>query len=76
MVGSAVAGALSMIFKCQLMVPHGGVFVLFIPNAVTNLGLYIVAIVAGTFVTTGMLFLLKKPLTKKAQVFAEQVAVA
>jgi PTS system fructose-specific IIC component len=76
MVGSAVAGALSMIFKCQLMVPHGGVFVLFIPNAVTNLGMYIVAIVAGTFVTTGMLFLLKKPLTKKAQVFAEQVAVA
>ena len=76
MVGSAVAGALSMIFKCQLMVPHGGIFVLFIPNAVTNLGLYIVAIAVGTLVTTGMLFLLKKPLAKKEQAFAQQVAVA
>jgi fructose PTS system EIIBC or EIIC component len=76
MVGSAVAGALSMIFKCQLMVPHGGVFVLFIPNAVTNLGLYIIAIVCGTLATTGMLFLLKKPLAKKVQAFAQEVAVA
>jgi fructose PTS system EIIBC or EIIC component len=76
MVGSAVAGALSMIFKCQLMVPHGGVFVLFIPNAVTNLGLYIIAIVIGTLVTTGMLFLIKKPLAKKVQAFAQEVAVA
>jgi PTS system fructose-specific IIC component len=43
------------------MVPHGGIFVLAIPNAI-NHGLgYLVAIVAGTLVTTGMLFLLKKP---------------
>jgi PTS system fructose-specific IIC component len=76
MVGSAVAGALSMIFHCSLMVPHGGVFVLFIPNAVQNLGLYILAILAGTLVTTGMLFLLKKPLAKKEQAFAKEVAVA
>ena len=76
MVGSAVAGALSMIFKCELMVPHGGIFVLFIPNAVTNLGLYVLAIAAGTLVTTGMLFVLKKPLAKKEQAFAREVAVA
>ena len=76
MVGSAVAGALSMIFKCELMVPHGGVFVLFIPNAVGNLGAYILAIAAGTLVTTGMLFVLKKPLAKKEQAFAREVAVA
>jgi PTS system fructose-specific IIC component len=76
MVGSAVAGALSMVFKCQLVVPHGGIFVLPIPNAVQNLGLYILAIVAGTLVTTGMLFLLKKPLAKKEQAFAREVAVA
>ena len=63
MVGSAVAGALSMVFGCELRVPHGGVFVLPIPNAVTNLGLYIVAILIGTVVTAGMLFLLKRPLT-------------
>jgi len=76
MVGSAVAGALSMVFKCELMVPHGGIFVLFIPNAVENLGLYILAIAAGTLVTTGMLFVLKKPLAKKEQAFAREVAVA
>jgi PTS system fructose-specific IIC component len=76
MVGSAVAGALSMLFRCQLLVPHGGIFVLPIPNAVVNLGGYLIAIVAGTLVTTGMLFLLKKPLAKKEQVFAREVAVA
>jgi PTS system fructose-specific IIC component len=63
MVGSAVAGALSMVFGCELRVPHGGIFVLPIPNAVTNLGLYIVAILVGTVVTAGMLFILKRPLT-------------
>lgn len=61
MVGSAVAGALSMAFGCQLHVPHGGIFVLPIPNAVDNLLMYVVALLVGTAVTTGMLFLLKKP---------------
>ena len=61
MVGSAVAGAISMVSGCQLHVPHGGIFVLPIPNAVDNLPMYIVALVAGTLVTTGMLYILKKP---------------
>lgn len=60
--GSAVAGALSMLFGCTLRVPHGGVFVLPIPNAVTNLPLYLVAILAGTLVTTALLYVLKRPL--------------
>ena len=76
MIGSAVAGALSMAFKCKLLVPHGGLFVLPIPNAVGNLGGYILAIVVGTLVTTGMLFALKKPLAKKEQAFAREAAVA
>ena len=62
MVGSGIAGALSMVFGAKLHVPHGGVFVLPIPNAVESLGLYIVAILLGTVVTAGMLFLLKKPI--------------
>ncbi|HEX6303467.1 MAG TPA: PTS fructose-like transporter subunit IIB [Anaerolineales bacterium] len=62
--GSAVAGALSMLFGAQLRVPHGGLFVLPIPNAVVNLGPYVLAIAAGTLVTTGMLYLLKRPLTE------------
>jgi PTS system fructose-specific IIC component len=76
MVGSATAAALSMAFGCGLRVPHGGVFVLFIPNAVINLGPYILAIIAGSVVTAGMLFALKKPLAKKEQVFAREVAVS
>jgi PTS system fructose-specific IIC component len=76
MTGSAVAGALSMAFRCGLRVPHGGIFVLPIPNAVNNLGGYVIAILAGTLVTVGMLFLLKKPLTKSVQAFARETAAA
>lgn len=66
MVGSAVAGAISMATGCLLRAPHGGIFVLFIPNAVTNLPIYILAIVAGTVVSRVMLGLLKKPIVQEA----------
>jgi PTS system fructose-specific IIC component len=49
--GSALTGAIAMASGCGLMVPHGGVFVLFIPNAVTALGHYALAIAAGTLLT-------------------------
>ncbi|MFZ1640774.1 MAG: PTS fructose-like transporter subunit IIB [Candidatus Contendobacter sp.] len=65
MVGSAVAGAISMVFGCELRVPHGGVFVLPIPNAVTHLSAYLAAIVIGTLVTTTALFFLKRPIAAK-----------
>lgn len=68
MLGSAVTGGLSMLFQCQLRVPHGGVFVLPIPNAVTNLPMYFVAIVAGTLITTGALYFLKRPIKMAAAV--------
>ncbi|HEY0836732.1 MAG TPA: PTS fructose-like transporter subunit IIB [Azospirillum sp.] len=61
MAGSAAAGALSMWFGCGLRAPHGGVFVLAIPNAVAPLGGYVLAIVAGTLVTTLALVVLKRP---------------
>lgn len=64
MAGSAVAGAISMVAGCGLTVPHGGVFVLPMPNAVLNLGPYVLAIVAGTIVTAGMLYVLKKPIAQ------------
>lgn len=51
MVGGALTGALSMLFGAKLMAPHGGLFVLLIPNAITPVFLYLVAIVAGTIVT-------------------------
>jgi PTS system fructose-specific IIC component len=75
-VGSVVAGGLSMLFGCQLRVPHGGIFVLFIPNVVTNLALYLLAILIGTLVTTGALFILKRPITVEVEEEAEAAAVA
>lgn len=59
-VGSAVAGAISMVLGCALKAPHGGVFVLLIPGAMSNLLGYMVAIVAGTIVSAVMLGILKK----------------
>jgi PTS system fructose-specific IIC component len=60
MAGSAVAGAISMVSGVQLLVPHGGIFAALIPGAVTNLIAYFIAIVAGTVVTAGALFFLKR----------------
>ena len=67
MVGSAVAGAMAMAFRCQLHVPHGGIFVLFIPHAVDNLPMYVVSIVAGTVISTLLLGILKKPIVPIAE---------
>lgn len=63
MAGSAVTGAISMVMGCGIMVPHGGAFVLLIPNAVTNLRAYVLAIVCGALLTGLLLGLVKrKPL--------------
>ncbi|RAS17750.1 PTS fructose-like transporter subunit IIB [Paraburkholderia bryophila] len=60
-VGSAITGAISMASSVELKVPHGGIFVLPIPNAVTHLGMYVVAIAVGTIVTALAVGLLKRP---------------
>jgi PTS system, fructose-specific, IIB component/PTS system, fructose subfamily, IIA component/PTS system, fructose subfamily, IIC component len=57
-IGSAVAGGLSMAFGCALRAPHGGVFVIAI---VSNPLMYIVAILAGSVVGAVILGMLKKP---------------
>ena len=67
MLGSAVAGAISMSAGAQFLVPHGGIFAALIPGAVTHLVSYLGAIVVGTIVTTGALFFLKRPLTEVIQ---------
>ncbi|GAA0639826.1 PTS fructose transporter subunit IIBC [Halomonas beimenensis] len=51
MVGGAVTGALSMLVGAKLMAPHGGIFVLLIPNAITPVLWYLVAILAGALIT-------------------------
>jgi PTS system fructose-specific IIC component len=65
-VGSAITGAISMAAGVELKVPHGGIFVLPIPNAVTHLGMYVVAIAVGTVVTALAVGLLKRPLSAVA----------
>ena len=66
MVGSAVTGALAMMFGTELKVPHGGIFVLPIPNAVTNVGMYVVSLLVGTVITAVALYLVKKPVNGSA----------
>ncbi len=51
MVGGAITGALSMLVGAKLMAPHGGIFVLLIPNAISPALLYLGAIVIGSLVT-------------------------
>lgn len=60
-VGSAAAGALSMLFKCTLMAPHGGVFVF---PVVGNALMYILALLAGSLIGAVLLGVLRKPVKK------------
>ena len=71
MIGSSITGALSMFFSCGLRAPHGGAFVLAIPNAVSNLPMYILSIVIGTLITTGILIVVKRPVNEAGLVAAE-----
>jgi len=59
--GGALTGALSMYFGCKLMAPHGGLFVLLIPNAINHALLYLLAIVAGSLLTGVLYALIKQP---------------
>ena len=56
-IGSGLAGAMSMAFGCTLMAPHGGIFVVpVMGNAVQ----YMIALVVGTVVSAVLLGVLKK----------------
>lgn len=59
-VGSAVAGALTMMFNIGLPAPHGGLFV--VPVVVGSKFMYILSILIGSFITAFMLGALKKPI--------------
>jgi len=58
--GSGLAGALSMALGCASRAPHGGVFVLFIPNVITHVLAYLFAIAAGAVFTAVILRFIKK----------------
>jgi PTS system fructose-specific IIC component len=58
--GSALAGAIALSLGVEIKVPHGGLFILPIPNAVTNLPGALIALAVGTLVTGLLVGLLKK----------------
>ena len=60
MLGGALTGALSMLFSVKLMAPHGGLFVLLIPNAVSPVLPYLLSIMVGTAATGIIYGLLKR----------------
>ena len=69
MVGSGVAGALSMLFHCTLRAPHGGIFVI---ATVGHWYFYLLALVIGAFAGMGMLCLTKKNQTTRAEIKKEK----
>ncbi len=71
MVGSGVAGALSALFKCTLMAPHGGIFVF---ATVGRWYFYLIALAAGALAGMAMLGLLKKDIVSKEEIEAEKAA--
>ncbi|MEU9608176.1 fructose-specific PTS transporter subunit EIIC [Streptomyces sp. NPDC048057] len=73
MAGGAVTGGLSMAFDCTLRAPHGGVFVV---PLIGNPWLYLVAIVAGTLVSTALVVLLKSLRTEPARGVPAEEALA
>lgn len=62
--GGAITGALVAFFHCELVTPHGGVFVLLIPNAINHAWLYLLAIVAGSLATGICYALIKQKQTQ------------
>ncbi|WP_148052575.1 PTS fructose transporter subunit IIBC [Atlantibacter hermannii] len=60
-VGGAVTGAISMAIGAKLMAPHGGLFVLLIPGAITPVLGYLFAIIAGTLLAGLAYAFLKRP---------------
>ncbi|MBZ5755175.1 PTS fructose-like transporter subunit IIB [Pseudomonas sp. S5(2021)] len=68
--GGALTGALSMAFGAKLLAPHGGLFVLLIPNAINHALLYLVAILAGSLLTGVVYALIKQSETQPLSVGA------
>lgn len=61
-IGSAIAGGLSMVFKIGLPAPHGGIFV--VPVVEGNPLLYLLSILVGSIVAALIIGFLKKPVNE------------
>lgn len=65
MVGSAAAAAISLGFNVTSMAPHGGIWVILIPNVISNPLAYAAAILVGTLLTCFCVGFLKKPVPQE-----------
>ena len=66
-VGGALTGAISMAVGAKLMAPHGGLFVLLIPGAITPVMGYLMATIVGTLVAGLSYAILKRPESELAK---------
>ncbi|NII49831.1 PTS fructose transporter subunit IIABC [Frigoribacterium endophyticum] len=73
MVGGAVTGAISMAAGVTSQAPHGGLFVFF---AIGNLGMWVVAILAGTVVSAVVLVGLKRFVRRSGESVTVEAAQA
>lgn len=76
MAGAAVTAAMSMAFGIGLRAPHGGVFVLPIPNVISNLPLYAVCILVGTVVTALIVSAVKRTVATEEEAVPALAEVA
>lgn len=74
MAGSAVAAAISLGFGVTSMAPHGGIWVILIPNVISNPLVYFAAIVLGAVITALCVGLIKKPVPQADQTVDAQQA--
>jgi PTS system fructose-specific IIC component len=61
MAGSAVAGAMSLGLGASMVVPHGGVFLLFVPGAIEKPLVWLLAVLVGTLASTAALLVTVRP---------------
>nr|WP_263314188.1 fructose-specific PTS transporter subunit EIIC [Mammaliicoccus sp. Marseille-Q6498] len=71
--GSATAAAISMGAGVTSLAPHGGVWILFIPNVINHLFAYIIAIISGTVVTALSVGLLKKKVSHEQKAKSKEI---
>lgn len=60
MAGSAVGSIVALLLNVEIKAPHGGFFLMFIPNAIGNLLGFIIALIAGSLTTAVLVTILKQ----------------
>jgi PTS system fructose-specific IIC component len=71
-IGSSITGALAMLFGTAIRAPHGGIWVLPIMGSISQVLLFLLALVVGVVVMAGIVIVLKS----RDQHLAEVDAVA